>query len=106
MIICEVYYSCKVGMRSELLDAIRDNMYATRKEEGNISYTHYLSLENDTDLFVFEVWNTLEDVERHINAKHYLEFSRIRKPLLREGSYKFRVYDANVVRDGTSVGTW
>lgn len=106
MIICEVYYSCKDGMREQLLESVKRNMAGTRLEPGNISYTHYLSLENETDLFVFEAWKSLEDVEKHIHEKHYLEFSKIRKPLLRDGSYKFRVYEAEMIQEGSNISTW
>ncbi|MDJ0105184.1 MULTISPECIES: putative quinol monooxygenase [Rhodococcus] len=106
MIICEVYYSVKPGLRNELLEIVEANVRETRKEEGNISYTHYPSVEDDTGMFVFEVWRRAQDVEAHIRAEHYLAFSQKRKPMLQEGTYKFRTYEAAIVGEGDGIPTW
>jgi quinol monooxygenase YgiN len=104
MIICEVYYSVAEGRRPELMKLAEANVRASRKEEGNIAYTHYPSMENETDMFVFEIWESPEALERHIHADHYLEFSRLRKPMLT--SYKFLNYEAEKIAEGDSIPTW
>lgn len=106
MIICEVYYEVKPGMREALIEIARVNVEKTREEHGNLVYSHYPSMENETGMFVFEVWETAEDLEAHIHAKHYLEFSHQRKPMLVEGSYRYRNYSARQVAEGDSISTW
>lgn len=106
MIICEVYYSVKPGLRDELVKIAAVNVRETRKEKGNIAYAHYPSMENDTDMFVYEVWESREHLDAHIHADHYLEFSRKRKPMLQEGSYLYRNYEATLVKEGDHIPTW
>lgn len=63
------------------------------------SWFHY-----ETDMFVFEIWESPEALERHIHAEHYLEFSRLRKPMLT--SYKYFNYEAEKIAEGDSIPTW
>ena len=106
MIVCEVYYSAKPGMRDELMKIAQVNVDASRKEKGNIAYTHYPSMENDTGMFVFELWETAKDLEAHIHSEHYLEFSRKRKDLMQEDSYRFKEYEATLIREGSKIASW
>ncbi len=103
-IICAVKYRMKPGTRDQLMEIAKINMEKTRQEKGNLSYTHYPSMENDTDMFVFELWETIEDVNAHCQAPHYLEFARKRLPMME--SYEFKTYEANLLREGTKIATW
>lgn len=93
-IIISVQYRLKPGKRAELLSFVSDNVLNTRKEAGNLAYSHYPCFENEDDMFVFEMWEDLESVKRHINAPHYVEFSKKRRPILQ--SYESRTYDAHL----------
>ena len=95
-IVVSVKYVLKPGKRDELLSFVMDNVINTRKEEGNLAYSHYPSLENDQEMFVFEMWETLKALEDHINMPHYVEFDNRRKPLLE--SYEAQVYEATLHR--------
>ena len=55
-------------------------------------------------MFVFEIWESPEALERHIHAEHYLEFSRLCKPMLT--SYKYFNYEAEKIAEGDSIPTW
>ena len=96
VIICAVKYTVKPGMRDEVMKIATINMRETRKEKGNIVYSTYPSMENDQDMFVFETWETYEDLKAHSHAPHYLEFSEKRKPMLVEGSYDIKIYTAEL----------
>ena len=93
-IIISVKYRLKPGKRDELLSFVSDNVLNTRKEEGNLAYAHYPSLENEDDMFVFEMWKDLDSVHRHLQAPHYVAFSKRRRPIL--DSYESRTYGAQL----------
>ncbi|ANV99631.1 MULTISPECIES: putative quinol monooxygenase [Bradyrhizobium] len=95
-IVVSVKYVLKPGKRDELLSFVMDNVKNTRKENGNLAYSHYPSLENEQEMFVFEMWETLKDLENHINMPHYVAFDDRRKPLLE--SYEAQVYEATLCR--------
>lgn len=96
-ILISVSYKLKPGKRDELLSFVSDNVINTRKEIGNISYAHYPSLENEDEMFVFEMWNDIESVNRHLNADHYVRFSLRRAPLLQ--SYESQTYQSELLRE-------
>jgi quinol monooxygenase YgiN len=95
-IVVSVKYVLKPGKRDELLSFVMDNVKNTRAEKGNIGYSHYPSLENDQEMFVFEHWETFEDLENHIEMPHYVVFDNKRKPLLE--SYEAQVFEATLYR--------
>lgn len=95
-IIVSVKYKLKPGKRDELLSFVMENVVNTRKEPGNLAYSHYPSIENDQEMFVFEMWESLKNLDDHINMKHYIEFSDRRAPLLE--SYESDTYEAKLYR--------
>lgn len=103
-VVIRVKYTMKPGMREELLKFVQENVDKTRQEEGNIEYAHYPSMENDQDMFVFEMWEKIEHVDAHIKAPHYLEFARRRKPMME--SYSYKTFDASIIRQGDHIATW
>lgn len=106
MIVISVWYTVKPGMRDELMKIAKENVRQTRLEKGNVEYAHFPSMENDQDMFVFEAWESYEDVAAHISAPHYLDFSAKRKPMMVEGSYRYVVYDAQEKERGDAIATW
>lgn len=106
MIVIAVKYSVKPGLRNKLMEIARKNVEETRKEHGNIDYAHYPSMENDRDMFVFEVWESYKDVEAHIYAPHYLDFSEKRRPMLVENSYEYTVYESQPIEQGKKIKSW
>ena len=55
-------------------------------------------------MFVFDMWERLEDVARHIDAPHYVEFSKKRQPMLE--SYESRSYDGTLCRLREKAPRW
>ena len=105
-IVITVWYKCKPGLRPACEEIAKKNVIETRKEEGNIYYNHYPSMENDDEMFVIEVWENIEAVQRHISMPHYLDFSAKRKPMLVEGSYRYVVYEGDAIERGDGIATW
>lgn len=95
-IIVSVKYRLKPGKRDELLSFVKDNVMNTRKEPGNLAYTHYPSPDDDQEMFVFEMWERIEDLDKHINMPHYIAFSERRMPILE--SYESHAYEADLYR--------
>lgn len=93
-IIISVKYTLKPGKRQELLSFVSENVRQTRMETGNLAYSHYPCLDREDDMFVFEMWEDIDCVKRHIEAAHYVEFSRRRTPILQ--AYESRTYDAQL----------
>lgn len=104
MVTIGVHYRLKAGMREELLKFVGDNVENTRKEAGNIFYAHYPSVENDQDMFVFEIWETVDHVNAHNHAPHYLEFANRRKPMLE--FYLSTRYASSIISQRDSISTW
>lgn len=104
MVTIGVHYRLKPGMREKLLEFVGDNVENTRKEKGNIFYAHYPSLENDQDMFVFEIWETVDHVNAHNSAPHYLEFANKRKPMLE--FYLSTRYSSSIISQRDSISTW
>jgi quinol monooxygenase YgiN len=97
MIIVAVKYMVNKGIRNEVLEMAKEAVVETRKEQGNIEYTVYPSLENDQEIFVFEVWDSMEHLQAHIKTPHMVKFAEKRKPLVVEGSYKLSLYKGEPV---------
>ncbi|WP_297210381.1 putative quinol monooxygenase [uncultured Flavonifractor sp.] len=104
MVTIAVQYRLKPGEREKLLQFVMDNVINTRKEKGNLYYVHYPSIENDQDMFVFECWETEEDVNRHNSAPHFLEFAMKRKPMLE--SYLSTRYESSIIRQHHGMPSW
>jgi len=65
MIVVAVKYMVNEGFRNEVLEMAKEAVSETRKEKGNIEYTVYPSLENEQEIFVFEVWESMEHLQAH-----------------------------------------
>lgn len=96
MLIVEAYYTCKPGTRKELLEIVKPNIAGTRKEPGNISYMHYPDPNDETGMFVFEKWESVELFNNHSKTEHHKAFCAARRPLLEPGSYQITIYNAEV----------
>ncbi len=60
------------------VDAMRDAaakmMAATHEEPGNIEYVFSVNVADPGSITVFEVWESLEDLENHFTLPHMAEF--------------------------------
>ena len=53
----------------------RELIEITRTEEGNHGYTLTHGIENPQLYCFFEVWESQEAVEKHLNSEHFLRIS-------------------------------
>lgn len=100
-IIVSVVYRVKAGRRDELLSFVMDNVKSTRMEPGNIAYSHYPSIEDEQEMFVFEMWQDMKSLSDHLETDHYMRFSNRRMPMLE--SYRFQVFDGQMRREGSKA---
>jgi quinol monooxygenase YgiN len=77
-----VKYRLKPGKRNELLSFGAENVFDTRREPGNLAYSHYPSIEDEQEMFVFELWENMANLEAHIRMPHYVAFANRRMPIL------------------------
>jgi len=96
-VVVAVKYRLKAGQRDELLSFVMDNVVNTRKEPGNLAYAHYPSLEDEQEMFVFELWEEMKNLDAHIQMPHYVEFAHRRKPLLEW--WEAQIYEAQLVQE-------
>ena len=63
----------KDGMVEELKSSVLELVAETRKEAGCIVYQLFQDL-NNQKLFTFvEEWESTEDLDKHLNSKHFKE---------------------------------
>ncbi|WP_082926390.1 putative quinol monooxygenase [Cupriavidus sp. D384] len=96
-IIVSVKYRLKSGKRQELLSFVMDNVINTRNEPGNLAYSHYPSLEDEQEMFVYEMWEDMDSLNSHIHTDHYIRFANLRKPILE--SYESQAYESTLRRE-------
>ena len=101
MLLVECTYRCKPGLRPRLLEIVKPNIEGSRKEPGNISYTHYPDLYDEDAMFVFEKWETREAFELHGKTEHHRTFTALRRPLLVPDSFQITIYEGEVFDDLT-----
>ena len=72
MLVFNVTFKCKPGMRDVFLNAIRSEGIASgaRREPGNLMYDWYVSAENDTDLLLIEKYQDGDAVAEHVRQAH------------------------------------
>lgn len=51
----------------------------TRKEDGCIRYEFFFSADSDTEMFLWEQWESREAQKVHLQQPHYLEFAKIKE---------------------------
>ena len=81
MIVLNVTYKCKPGMREKFLEAIRAEGIdaACRAEDGNYKYDYYLSADNDNELLLVEKWRDAAAVSAHQGQAHFKRLGEIKQ---------------------------
>lgn len=82
MIVLNVTYKTKPGMREEFLEAIfREGIdEASRAEAGNLKYDYYLPFDGGGDLLLIEKWRDEAALMAHAEQPHYARLKEL-KPL-------------------------
>ena len=63
----------KEGFLPEALELYRELVVETRKEEGCISYELFEELDAPNSLTLIEEWETLNALELHTKAPHFID---------------------------------
>jgi quinol monooxygenase YgiN len=93
IIVVSVKYSVKPGTRDIVMEGARKYMAHSWTEKGCLVYEHLPSSLNDTDVIVYEEWETKEDLIAHMQAPEFTEFRTWRAPYM-EGPPVPRVFEA------------
>ena len=80
MIVLNVTYKCKAGMREKFLETIKAEGLdaASRAEAGNIKYEYYFADADPDVLFLLEHWRDEEAVRLHNAEPHFKRLGELK----------------------------
>lgn len=80
MIVLNVTYKCRPGMREEFLETIlREGIdEASRAEAGNLKYDYYLPFDDNGDLLLVEKWRDADALKAHAETPHYAKLRELK----------------------------
>ena len=80
MIVLNVTYKCKSGMREQFLDKIKkEGIDVTcRAETGNIKYDYYMADTDADELFLLEKWKDADVLTEHTKQAHYIRLGEFK----------------------------
>nr|AHF26423.1 antibiotic biosynthesis monooxygenase [uncultured bacterium Contig1468_n_1482_cl] len=80
MIVLNVTYKCKPGMRESFLEMIMAEGIDTacRAEAGNRKYDYYLPVDDSDDLLLLEKWADADAFSAHGRQPHYARLKEIK----------------------------
>lgn len=66
----------KSGFEQKFIEATRDNHENTRKEPGNLRFDVLQKEDELTRFFLYEVYRTVDDFDKHKQTAHYQRWSK------------------------------
>ncbi len=86
MIVLNVTYQCRPGMRDRFLEQITAEGIdaASRGEKGNIRYDYYLPIVENDDLLLVEKWQDADALTEHGHQPHYARLKEIKAEYVTE----------------------
>ena len=80
MIVLNVTYLCKPGLRDAFLKMIVTEGIdaASRGEDGNIKYDYYLPANGSDELLLVEKWRDADALARHGMQTHYAKLKSLK----------------------------
>ncbi len=80
MIVLNVTYKCKPGMREKFLKVIGDEGIdaASRAEDGNYKYDYYLSAADGNELLLVEKWKDQDAIAAHGSMPHFIRLGELK----------------------------
>ena len=86
MIVLNVTYKCKEGMRDEFLEAIMTEGIdvACRAEDGNFKYDYYMSTQDDNEMLLVEHWRDADALAVHQSQAHFKRLGEIKNEYVDE----------------------
>lgn len=86
MIVLNVTYKCRPGMREAFLKAIRAEGIdeASRAEAGNLKYDYYLPFGGGDELLLVEKWQDADALAAHGRQPHFLRLGALKAEYVNE----------------------
>ena len=80
MIVLNVMYHCKPGMRDQFLAKIKEEGLdaACRAEKGCIKYDYYIPEIGSDELFLLEKWDNAEVLAEHGKQPHFARIGELK----------------------------
>jgi quinol monooxygenase YgiN len=80
MIVLNVTYKCKAGMREKFLDAINAEGIgaACRAEDGNFKYDYYMSTLDENEMLLVEKWRDADALTAHQRQAHFKRLGELK----------------------------
>ena len=72
MLVFNVTFKCRPGMRARFLETLRAEGIdaASRAEEGNLQYDYFLPADDENDLLLIEKYRDEDAVAAHVRQAH------------------------------------
>lgn len=86
MIVLNVTYKCKPGVRDEFLEMIMTEGIdeACRAEDGNIKYDYYLPADGNDELLLVEKWRDADALAVHGGQPHFARIGELKTNYVEE----------------------
>jgi len=80
MLVLNVLYKCKPGMRDAFLERLDSEGLgaACRAEEGNIKYDYYIPADGSDELLLVEKWRDQEALSKHAAEPHFARIGEVK----------------------------
>ena len=98
MIIVHGTFPVKADVRDDALELMRQMAFASRAEDGCVSYEFYVGLSDPNTLLLFQEWESVEALQGHFDTDHMEEFLRVLPDVL-DGQVATRRYEVKVSSD-------
>ncbi|WP_320018982.1 putative quinol monooxygenase [Labilibaculum manganireducens] len=93
MIIVNVKIKPKANCKQDFINAFNNVAELVRQEDGCLEYELHQKLTSDSELFLFERWESKPALDKHLNAEHMIEYIAQVKGLL-EVKNELNIYEA------------
>lgn len=86
MIVLNVTYKCKPGMREEFLEMIITEGIdiACRAEDGNIKYDYYRPTDGSEELLLVEKWRDADALAAHGRQAHFARLGELKSEFVND----------------------
>ena len=86
MIVLNVTYKCKPGMREAFLEKIREEGLdaKSRGEVGNSKYDYYFAADDGDELLLVEKWQDADALAKHGKEPHFARLGEIKEEYVAE----------------------
>ena len=86
MIVLNVTYKCKPGMREAFLERIQAEGIdaASRAEAGNLQYDYFLPFDDNGDLLLVEKWKDADALSAHGKLPHFAKLGTFKAQYVAE----------------------